>query len=62
LSDTSSLHITSSEWLTPARAPLDQVGLQPDTEIAPDASGMDTVLPAAVQALQAQLSRQGVGV
>jgi carboxyl-terminal processing protease len=62
LSDTSSLHITSSEWLTPARAPLDQVGLQPDTEIAPDANGMDTVLPAAVQALQAQLSRQGVGV
>jgi carboxyl-terminal processing protease len=62
LSDTSSLHITSSEWLTPARAPLDQVGLQPDTEIAPDANGMDTVLPAAVQALQAQLRRQGVGV
>lgn len=59
LSDTSSLHITSSEWFTPARQPLDQVGLQPDVEIAADPAGLDTVLPAAVQALQAQLNAQG---
>lgn len=61
LSDTSSLHITSSEWFTPTRQPLDQVGLQPDVEIAPDPAGADTVLSAAVQALQAQFSPLGVG-
>ncbi|HYO89198.1 MAG TPA: S41 family peptidase, partial [Candidatus Limnocylindrales bacterium] len=61
LSDSSSLHITSSEWFTPAREPLDQVGLQPDVEIAPDPAGLDTALAAAVEALQAQFSPQGVG-
>lgn len=61
LSDTSSLHITSSEWFTPARQPLDQVGLTPDVPITPDPSGMDNALAAAVEGVQVELALQEAG-
>jgi carboxyl-terminal processing protease len=56
LSDGSSVHITSSRWLTPDRHQLDQEGLQPDIQItitqeAID-NGRDEVLNQAVQYLQ----------
>ncbi len=62
LSNSSSLHITSSEWFTPARQPLDQVGLQPDVAITPDPAGLDAALAEAIDALQAQLRLKGAGV
>ena len=58
LSDTSSLHITSSEWFTPARQPLDQVGLTPDVPVTPDPSGIDNALAAAVEGVQVELALQ----
>jgi carboxyl-terminal processing protease len=61
LSDSSSLHVTSSEWLTPARRPLDQVGLEPDIPVAPDSSGTDNQLTAAIEAVQVELALQGAG-
>lgn len=61
LSDTSSLHITSSEWFTPARQPLDQVGLEPDVPVTADPSGLDNQLAAAVEGVQIELALQGAG-
>ena len=61
LSDTSSLHITSSEWFTPARQPLDQVGLTPDVPVTPDPSGVDNALAAAVEGVQVELALQEAG-
>jgi len=58
LSDTSSLHVTSSEWFTPARQPLDQVGLTPDMPITPDPSGVDNTLAAAIEGVQVELALQ----
>ena len=58
LSDTSSLHVTSSEWFTPARQPLDQVGLTPDVPVTPDPSGIDNALAAAVEGVQVELALQ----
>lgn len=55
LSDGSSLHVTSSEWFTPARQPLDQVGLTPDIVMIPDAEGRDVELDEAIRQLQSQL-------
>jgi carboxyl-terminal processing protease len=59
LSDGSSLHVTSSEWFTPAQQPLEAVGLTPDVEMIPDSSGRDVELGEAVRRLQAQLSESG---
>jgi carboxyl-terminal processing protease len=59
LSDGSSLHVTSSEWLTPAQQPLEAVGLTPDVEIIPDSTGRDVELGEAVRRLQAQLLESG---
>lgn len=55
LSDGSSIHVTSSEWFTPSLRPLDQVGLSPDLEIAPDPAGRDIELGEAVRQLQTAL-------
>lgn len=59
LSDGSSLHVTSSEWLTPAQQPLEAVGLTPDVEMIPDSTGRDVELGEAVRRLQAQLLESG---
>jgi carboxyl-terminal processing protease len=59
LSDGSSLHVTSSEWFTPAQQPLEAVGLTPDVEMMPDSSGRDVELGEAVRRLQAQLEERG---
>ena len=61
LSDASSLHVTSSEWFTPARRPLDQVGLEPDVTITPDPSEVDNQLAAAIEGVQVELTLQGAG-
>lgn len=61
LSDSSSLHVTSSEWFTPARQPLDRVGLEPDVPVAPDPTGLDTALAAAVEEVRMELARQRAG-
>lgn len=56
LSDHSSLHVTSAEWFTPSRSPLDNIGIEPDipVEAAPD--GRDVELVPAIEYLQNQLS------
>ncbi len=59
LSDTSSLHVTSSEWLTPARRPLDQIGLEPDYPVVASASGPDAILMAGVDLLEIELGSRG---
>lgn len=61
LSDTSSLHVTSSEWLTPARRPLDQIGLEPDFLVPASTSGPDAVLMAGVDLLDTELAPRGAG-
>jgi carboxyl-terminal processing protease len=52
LSDNSSLHITSAEWLTPNGNTLEGVGLQPDIAMIPDANGRDVELGEAIRELQ----------
>jgi carboxyl-terminal processing protease len=54
LSDESSLHITSAEWLTPDRAPLDGNGLEPDIPMIPDVNGRDVEIGEAIRHLQQQ--------
>lgn len=56
LSDGSSIHVTSAEWFTPARAPLDGLGLEPDIAMIPDANGRDVETGEAVRYLQRILS------
>ncbi len=55
LSDQSSMHITSAEWFTPSRQPLDAVGLTPDIPMIPDANGRDVELGEAIRRLQEDL-------
>jgi len=55
LSDESSVHITSAEWLTPERNQLDEQGLEPDITMIPDENGRDVELGEAVRYLQAKL-------
>jgi carboxyl-terminal processing protease len=52
LSDGSSLHVTSSEWFTPAQQQLEGSGLTPDIEMIPDANGRDVELGEAVRRLR----------
>jgi len=52
LSDDSSIHITSAEWLTPKRNHLDGVGLQPDITMIPDPNGRDVEIGEAIRALE----------
>ncbi|MBW4435809.1 MAG: S41 family peptidase [Pleurocapsa minor GSE-CHR-MK-17-07R] len=59
LSDGSSLHVTSSEWFTPARQPLDQAGLTPDIDMIPNAEGRDVELGEAIRQLDTLLNGTG---
>ncbi|MCU0480242.1 MAG: S41 family peptidase [Anaerolineae bacterium] len=52
LSDTSSLHVTSHEWLTPNRNVIDGMGLTPDIEMIPDENGRDVELGEAIRYFQ----------
>ena len=58
LSDGSSVHITSAEWLTPSRTPIAGVGLTPDIEMIPDENGRDVELGEATRYLQLQLETE----
>ncbi len=60
LSDDSSIHITSAEWFTPARAVLDGVGLEPDISMIPAEDGRDVELGESIRFLQAQLAATGM--
>lgn len=51
LSDNSSIHITSAEWLTPARQTLDGQGLTPDIPMIAAEDGRDVELGEAVRYL-----------
>lgn len=55
LSDGSSVHITSAEWFTPARIPLDGVGLEPNISITPVATQGDAELNEALRFLRTTL-------
>jgi carboxyl-terminal processing protease len=52
LSDGSSVHITSAEWFTPNRTPIDTVGLVPDIAMIPNPDGVDVELEEAIRFLQ----------
>lgn len=56
LSDESSIHITSSEWFTPARTPLDGNGLEPDIAMIPAEDGRDVELGEAIRYLRTELA------
>jgi carboxyl-terminal processing protease len=58
LSDESSVHITTAEWLTPARGVIEGQGLEPDLLIEPDESGHDGELLAAINHLAERLQTQ----
>lgn len=58
LSDGSSIHVTSAEWLTPNRTPIASVGLIPDIEMIPDENGRDVEIGEAIRYLQAQLETE----
>jgi carboxyl-terminal processing protease len=57
LSDESSVHITSSEWFTPARTPLDGNGLEPDIAMIPAEDGRDVELGEAIRYLKTELAK-----
>lgn len=52
LSDNSSVHITSAQWLTPDHRQLESIGLDPDIPMIPDVNGRDVELGEAVRYLQ----------
>ena len=56
LSDDSSIHLTSSEWFTPARTPLDGNGLEPDVVMIPAEDGRDVELGEAIRHLRSELA------
>lgn len=58
LSDSSSVHITSAEWLTPNRTPIAGIGLIPDIEMIPDENGRDVELGEAIRYLQQQIETE----
>lgn len=58
LSDGSSVHITSAEWFTPNRTPLEGNGLEPTISMIPDESGRDVELGEAVRQLREMVSAQ----
>lgn len=59
LSDDSSLHVTTAEWLTPNRQQLDGEGLEPAIVMIPDVNGRDVELGEAIRYLSDSLSAQG---
>jgi carboxyl-terminal processing protease len=52
LSDNSSVHITSAQWLTPDHRQLENVGLEPDIAMIPDVNGRDVELGEAIRYLR----------
>jgi carboxyl-terminal processing protease len=58
LSDESSLHITSAEWLTPERDTLDGAGLEPDIAMIPDVNGRDVEIGEAIRQLHGNMIEQ----
>ena len=52
LSDESSIHITSAEWLTPDGRQIENEGLEPDIVMIPDINGRDVELGEAIRHLQ----------
>lgn len=54
LSDGSSMHVTSAEWFTPNRTPLESNGLQPDVSMIPAEDGRDVELDEAIRVLRQQ--------
>ncbi|MCC6613381.1 MAG: PDZ domain-containing protein [Anaerolineae bacterium] len=58
LSDQSSLHVTSAEWLTPDQRALEGIGLTPDIEMIPDANGRDVEMGEALRYLSSKLDDQ----
>jgi carboxyl-terminal processing protease len=59
LSDSSSLHVTAAEWLTPARTPLEEVGLEPNIPMIPDENGRDVELGESIRYLRNLLNESG---
>jgi carboxyl-terminal processing protease len=51
LTDGSSIHITSAEWLTPNMNALDGAGLNPDISMIPDENGRDVEIGEALRYL-----------
>ncbi len=58
LSDDSSIHVTSAEWLTPDRSQISGVGLTPDITMIPDENGRDVELGEAIRYLTGLLSEE----
>ncbi|MCB9451791.1 MAG: S41 family peptidase [Anaerolineaceae bacterium] len=58
LSDGSSLHVTSAEWLTPNHQEIDGVGLTPDIAMIPDVNGRDVELGEAIRQIESQLDQE----
>lgn len=58
LSDESSIHVTSAEWFTPARAALDGAGLEPDISMIPAEDGRDVELGEAIRTLYTLLQTE----
>ncbi len=52
LSDKSSLHVTTAEFVPPSKAPLNGVGIDPDVPMIPDQNGRDVELGEAIRYLQ----------
>lgn len=55
LSDGSSIHVTSAQWFTPDRVPIDEMGITPDITMIPDEEGRDVELGEAIRTLQQEL-------
>jgi len=58
LSDGASIHVTSAEWFTPNRTPLDGVGLIPDISMIPDENNRDVETGEAIRYLQSVLEEK----
>lgn len=58
LADDSSVHITSAEWFTPNRTPLDGNGLEPTISMIPAEDGRDVELGEAIRFLRTTLAGQ----
>ncbi|HEX3244308.1 MAG TPA: S41 family peptidase [Chloroflexota bacterium] len=62
LSDRSGLRLTSAQWLTPEKTPIQGQGLQPDIAVDPAAAGgdNDAAIAEAVRYLSTELAQQSV--
>ncbi|MEP7287736.1 MAG: S41 family peptidase [Chloroflexota bacterium] len=52
LADQSALHLTTAEWLSPNRTPIDGKGITPDIPMIPDQNGRDVELGEAIRWLR----------